>query len=132
MRRFRRFGLRMVTGSPTAETKKAIINALIHRVDILENGFKLGFYVGTGQIKKGEALASPSFLQQKKSLSAGSSLLFNGGPGRNRTCNSPLGKGRYIHLTTGPKNDGLIRMIHDEVVVGQNGITHGAEKETST
>ena len=69
----------MVTGSPTAETKKAIINALIHRVDILENGFKLGFYVGTGQIKKGEALASPSFLQQKKSLSAGSSLLFNGG-----------------------------------------------------
>ena len=29
-------------------------------------------------------------------------LYVNGGPGRNRTCNSPLGKGRYIHLTTGP------------------------------
>ena len=51
--------MRMLKENPSVETKKTIINALIHRVDIHETGFKLGFYIGAGQIKKGEALATP-------------------------------------------------------------------------
>jgi hypothetical protein len=30
----------------------------------------------------------------------------SGGPSKNRTCNNPLGKDRYIHLTMGPFDGG--------------------------
>ena len=72
--------MKLVKGNPSFETKKAIVEALLHRVEIHESGFRLGFYVGTGQIKKGEALASPSFLKDNIFSSTGSFLLQNGRP----------------------------------------------------
>jgi hypothetical protein len=68
----------MVKENPTFETRKAIINALIHRVDVHETGFKIGFYVGAGQIKAGEAIASPAFSKDNLNFGAGSFLLQNG------------------------------------------------------
>jgi site-specific DNA recombinase len=90
------------TESPLLETKQKIIQALISHIEIKKEGFRLHFYVGAEQIKKGEASASPSFLLSNFSLSRGSNRLTNGGPTKNRTWNNPLGKDRYIHLTMGP------------------------------
>ncbi len=77
--------MRVVKENACFETRKAIVNALVQRVEIHENGFKLGFYVGAGQIKKGEALASPSFLKDNIFSSTGSFCLQNGGLERVRT-----------------------------------------------
>jgi hypothetical protein len=49
-------------------------------VEIHETGFKLGFYVGAGQIKKGEALAFPMKSFDKNFVSPSSFLLQNGAP----------------------------------------------------
>jgi hypothetical protein len=56
--------MRMVKGENDLETKKAVVNALIHRIQIHEKGFRINFYVGVGQMKKGEALASPFFIEK--------------------------------------------------------------------
>ncbi len=93
------------TESPLLETKQKIIQALIDRIEIKKEGFRIHFYVGTEQIKKGEASASPSFLLSNFSLFHGSNRLTNGGPTKNRTWNKPLGRARYIHLTIGPTHD---------------------------
>ena len=70
--------IKLVMENPSFETRKAIINALIHQVEITKDGFKMGFYVGAGQIKKGELLASPSFSLKNNFLSDSSFLLKNG------------------------------------------------------
>lgn len=77
--------MRVVKENPSFETKKAFVNALIHRIEIHEHGYKLGFYMGAEQIKKGEALASPSFSKDNIFSSSGSFSLFNGGLERVRT-----------------------------------------------
>lgn len=68
----------MLQSDASYEMKKAIINALIHKIEIHRTGFKMGFYVGVGQVKKGEALASPLNSFSKNFLSDGSFLLKNG------------------------------------------------------
>ena len=40
--------------------------------------------------------------------------LTNGCPSRNRTCNCPLGGGRYIHLTMGQRG----KILTDRAVIG--------------
>lgn len=77
--------MRMVKENPSFEMRRAIVGALIHRVEVHTSGFKLGFYIGAGQLKNGEALASPSFLQRNVFLSSGSFCLQNGAPARTRT-----------------------------------------------
>src|SRR5204863_352355 len=72
--------LRMVNSEGSAVNKKAVVTALIHRVQIKEKGFELAYYMGSGQIKTGEAIASPAFLLGKKVLSDSSLRLKNGGP----------------------------------------------------
>jgi hypothetical protein len=42
------------------ETKRRIIQTLIHKVVVTKDGFELHFYAGVDQIKKGEVIASGS------------------------------------------------------------------------
>ncbi len=61
------------------ESKRRIIQALIHKAVVFKSGLKLMFYAGSEQMRKGEALASP--LESFKNLfSTQSSILgLNGG-----------------------------------------------------
>lgn len=77
--------LKMVTSGPSVETRKAVVTALIHRIHIHEKGFKLGYYIGSGQIKTGEAVASPAKSFGNIFLSESSLLLQNGRPRGTRT-----------------------------------------------
>jgi hypothetical protein len=85
------------------ETKRKVIQALIHEVRITREGFEMHFYVGADQIRKGERPGLASESLQKKISGPGSFKSLNGGPTKNRTWNGPLGKGCYIHLTMGPR-----------------------------
>lgn len=64
------------------ETKRRIIQTLIHKVVVTKDGFELHFYSGVDQIKKGEVIASPSFLLGKKISGLSSFKDLNGGPCR--------------------------------------------------
>ena len=77
--------VKMLHNDTSYEMKRAIINAIIHKIEITPKGFKMGFYVGVGQIKKGEALASPLISLNNNFLSDGSFLLKNGWGARIRT-----------------------------------------------
>jgi site-specific DNA recombinase len=92
-----------------AAIRAKIIELLVHKIEVTAEGFDIDYYGGESEIERGLASAGPRPSGDKKETTdffqiGGSKVLQNGGPGRNRTCNSPLGKGRYIHLTTGPLN----------------------------
>lgn len=71
-----------------AETKRKVIQALIHQIVITRIGFKMHFYVGSDQIKKGERrletvrspLKSYEKTQAEKISVPGSFKSLNGGP----------------------------------------------------
>ena len=80
-----------------SETKRKVIQALVHQVVITKKGFKMHFYVGVDQVKKGERGCSPMKSLQKEISVPGSLKDLNGGPTKNRTWINPLGKDRFIH-----------------------------------
>ena len=83
---------RMLQNDTGVAMKKAIVNVLIHRIEIHSKGYHLYFYVGAGQIKTGEAIASPAISKDNLFLGSGSFLLKNGDPGRIRTYDQQLRK----------------------------------------
>ena len=69
----------------TPEIKRRIIQTLVAKVVTTKAGFKMHFYAGSDQTKKGGANASP-LISFNKNFSVPSSLfLLNGGSGENRT-----------------------------------------------
>ena len=68
-----------------SETKRKVIQALVHQVVITKEGFKMHFYVGVDQIKKGEQWCSPMKSLQKEISVPGSLKDLNGGSPENRT-----------------------------------------------
>ena len=67
------------------ESKRRIIQALVHQVRVTKDGFELHYYAGVDQIKKGEAPASPLISLGKKISVPSSFKHLNGGPGETRT-----------------------------------------------
>jgi len=61
------------------ESKRRMIHTLVHKVVVLSGGFELLCFVGADHIKKGGALASPSFSFTKKISVLGSDKDLNGG-----------------------------------------------------
>lgn len=50
-----RFFYRWLSRSRNRNNYGAIIYAMIHKIEINPKQFKMGFYIGVGQVKKGEA-----------------------------------------------------------------------------
>ena len=69
---------RMVGFDPSFDTQKTVVNSLVHRVLVDQNGFKLEFYVGVEQLKKGEALLKNLKSLDNKFSFRGSFNLKNG------------------------------------------------------
>jgi len=65
--------------SVAPEIKRRIIQILMQKVVVTKDGFKMHFYAGAAQIKKGEALASALESLSKKFLVGGSIKNLNGG-----------------------------------------------------
>ena len=69
---------RMVGFDPSFDTQKTVVNSLVHRVLVDQNGFKLEFSVGVEQLKKGEALLKNLKSLDNKFSFRGSFNLKNG------------------------------------------------------
>lgn len=75
-------------GTADAATKQKIIELLVHKIEIVQDGFKIAFYAGEMEIERGLAQAgsrSPKRGDQNLFLFNGSKVLQNGGAGGNRT-----------------------------------------------
>ena len=85
-------GLLPTSKGVDAETKRKVIQALVHQVVITKSGFKIHFYVGVDQVKKGERrletacspLKSYEKTRAEKISVPGSFKSLNGGPGGTR------------------------------------------------
>ena len=64
------------------ESKRRIIQALIQKVVVTQDGFELHYFVGVDQVRQGEAFASSAFSLNKNISDLSSFKGLNGGPTR--------------------------------------------------